>query len=258
MLTTALSIAGSDPSSGAGLQADLRTFHALGVYGLGIITSITVQNTTGVFGRFDLEPELVYSQIDKLFEDIRIDGVKIGMLGNGRVVSAVVRALRGKDVKHIVLDTPLFSKNGHPLLDREGIAVLKNELIPLSSLITPNLPEAEALSGVSISSAKDMVKAAYVLKDMGADSVLIKGGHLGSGKAVDLLLWAGEVYEFVSERLPFQVRGTGCVFASAITSFLVKGLELPSAVGRAKDFITESIKNSRAVGRGYRVMPLKC
>ena len=258
MLVTALSIAGSDPSSGAGLQADLRTFHALGVYGLGVITSITVQNTTGVFGRFDLEPELVYRQVDKLFEDIRIDGVKIGMLGNGKVVSAVARALKGKDVKHIVLDTPLLSKNGHPLLDKEGISVLKNELIPLSSLITPNLPEAEALSGVSVSSTEDMINAGRIIMEMGAGSVLIKGGHLGGNKAVDILLWAGEVYEFESEKLPFQVRGTGCVFASAITSFLVKGFELPKAVERAKDFITEAIKNSQPVGRGYRVMPMDC
>ena len=255
MVPVALSIAGSDPSGGAGVQADLRTFHSLGVYGLGVITSVTVQNTQGVYKTLNLEPRIVYEQITKLLEDVKVKAVKIGMLGSGEIILEVSKALKGK-VDNLVLDTPILSKNKFPLLDKEAIHVLKSELIPISTIVTPNLHEAELLSGINIASVEDIKASAESIQNLGAESVIIKGGHFRNRYAIDYLLYEGEFYEFKSERLPFQVRGTGCVFASAIASFLATGLNLLDAVGKAKEFITSAIRSSVEVGKGYRVMPL--
>ncbi len=257
MVPIVLSIAGSDPSSGAGVQADIRTFQKLGVYGLGVITSLTVQNTRGVSDTLHVDAEYVYKQIKALFEDIPINTVKIGMLGSSDIVEAVYEALKEGYPQSIVLDTPIASKNGFPLLEEEAIDKLKELLIPISTVITPNTHEASILSGVEIHSIEDVKESAKILKELGAKSVLIKGGHLQSQKALDILLYEDKFFSFEGKRYPFEVRGTGCVFASAIASNLAKGMELPESVRRAKDFINKAIAESVKVGKGYRVMPLQ-
>ncbi len=250
-MKVALTIAGSDPCAGAGIQADLKTFTSLGVYGLTVITSVTVQNTSGVKETYHLDERAVFKQIEILVEDINIDAVKIGMLGNERIVGIVSKAVNEFNLKNVVLDTVFISSSGKELLNKEGIKVLIEKLIPVSTVVTPNIPEAEKICNMRIKNLRDMEICARKIFEMGAKAVVVKGGHFEGEKVIDLLYDGNEeVHYFVKERINKEVHGTGCTFASAICAFLAKGFDLKEAVLKAKEYTFESIKNALKIGKG--------
>ncbi len=251
-LPRALTVAGSDPSGGAGVQADLKTFTALGVYGMSAITSITVQNTEGVLKTFHLPADLVHEQIRAVVEDIGVDSAKTGMLGNGDIVSAVARAVQELGIENLVVDPIVKSSSGADLLDKHGVEALKRELLPLARLVTPNVPEAEVLCGMKISKLRDVELCAREIMETGVGAVLIKGGHLEGGKVIDLLYEGGDEFHYiVRDRVRTKnTHGTGCTLSAAITAFMAKGLELKEAVERARDYIQGAIENSLNLGRG--------
>jgi hydroxymethylpyrimidine/phosphomethylpyrimidine kinase len=245
----ALTIAGSDPSGGAGIQADLKTFHQFGVYGEAVITLLTVQNTQRVSRVEVLSPDLVAEQIHAVVDDIPPHAAKTGALGTRAMVQAVAQ-LASRFEFPLVVDPVMVSKHGTFLLDEEARAALGEFLLPQATLITPNIPEAEALTGTEIRNTGAMRKAAEVLREAGARSVLIKGGHL-EGVAVDVLLHEGQFYEFSAERIQTNnTHGTGCTYAAAITAGLAHGRPLPEAVRRAKQFVTEAIRTAPGLGSG--------
>ncbi len=249
-IPVALSIAGSDPSGGAGIQADIKTFTALGVYGMAVITSVTVQDTTGVRERFDLPPELVYRQIEIVVEDIGADAVKTGMLGKGGIILSVAKAVKDLKISRLVVDPVLRSKNEAELT--EDLEVLTEELLPLSTLVTPNIPEAERICDERIKDLKDAERCAKRMLELGPEAVLIKGGHLEGDKVTDLLcLKGGKVIPFSKERVSTEnTHGTGCTLSAAITSFLARGFSLIKAVERAESYVHRAIENSLSLGRG--------
>jgi hydroxymethylpyrimidine/phosphomethylpyrimidine kinase len=248
----ALTIAGSDPSGGAGLQADIKTFTSLCVYGMGVVTSVTVQNTQGVLYSQKVSPELVYDQIKAVAEDIGVDAAKTGMLAEADIVVSVAKALRDFRIDRLVVDTVLRSKGGYELLKEEGTQALIKEIFPLALLITPNIPEAEVLCSERINNLRDMERCAKKLLDMGPRAVLIKGGHMKGDKAIDLLYTGGEeVHYFVGDKVEVvSPHGTGCTFSAAITAFLAKNLELLEAVKEAKDYIQGAIERIKPLGKG--------
>lgn len=244
-----LTVAGSDSSGGAGLQADLKTFAAHGVYGMSVVTAVTAQNTCGVIESADLSPELVRAQLDAVFSDIRVDGVKIGMLSSAAIIRSVAGALREYVPAVVVLDPVMVSKSGYNLLQPEAERALVEELLPLVSLVTPNIPEAERLTGLEVGDRRDMVRAAERLMRLGARNVLLKGGHL-TGSADDLL-FDGSEHWFSGERIESRnTHGTGCTLSSALAANLALGLDLCTAVGRSKEYVTLGIRHGLAVGRG--------
>ncbi|SMB94455.1 hydroxymethylpyrimidine/phosphomethylpyrimidine kinase [Thermanaeromonas toyohensis ToBE] len=248
----ALTIAGSDSGGGAGLQADLKTFAALKVYGTSVITSVTAQNTRGVQGRYDIPAHFVAQQLDSVLGDIGADAVKTGMLANAEIVSTVATKLKEYGINRLVVDPVFVAKSGHFLLGPDAWEVLKEELFPLALVVTPNLDEAEALTGLSIQSEKDMVEAAQRIWDWGPKFVVVKGGHLAGEEAVDILFDGKEVLRFSSPRLLISnTHGTGCTFAAAITALLAKGWGVPEAVGRAKEYLRQAMIAGRPVGKGY-------
>jgi hydroxymethylpyrimidine/phosphomethylpyrimidine kinase len=250
VLPVALTIAGSDPSGGAGIQADLKTFHQLGVFGEAAITLITVQNTTGVQRVEVLAADLVAAQVESVVSDIPPHAAKIGALGNSDVVGAVAR-LAARFTFPLVLDPVMISKGGAALLSLEAVAVLKNELIPRAFLLIPNLPEAAALAGRPVETMEEMREAARILAGLGARAVLVKGGHSPEPTSTDVLLFEGVFTEFPADRVETRhTHGTGCTYSAAITGLLASGLELPRAVEQAKRFITEAIRTSPGLGRG--------
>lgn len=245
----ALTIAGSDPSGGAGIQADLKTFHQFGVYGEAVITLITVQNTVGVKRVECLAADLVAAQIEAVLEDVPPAAAKTGALGNCAIVETVA-ALARRHRLPLVVDPVMISKHGAPLVAADAREALIRELIPAARLITPNLAEAESLAGVSIRGPGDMREAALRLHELGAPAVLIKGGHL-PGDALDLLLDGGDWREFPAPRIDTcHTHGTGCTYSAAITAGLALGLPLAEAVGRAKAYITEAIRTNPGLGAG--------
>jgi hydroxymethylpyrimidine/phosphomethylpyrimidine kinase len=248
-VAVALTIAGSDPSGGAGIQADLKTFHQFGVYGEAVITLLTVQNTMRV-SRVEVMPgALVQEQILAVIEDIPPLAAKTGALGNAAVVHAVADIAEQFDFP-LIVDPVMISKHGAPLMAEEGRSALIRRLMPLSYLITPNAPEAEAIAGVRIRTVEDLRSAAHRMRDLGARNVLIKGGHL-EGPAIDLLYEGADFFEFPSERIATpHTHGTGCAFSAAITAELAKGRALRVAVERAKAFITDAIRTSPGLGHG--------
>ena len=250
MLPVALTIAGSDPAGGAGIQADLKTFHQFGVYGEAVVTLLTVQNTLWA-GRVEvLDPELVFEQIRAVLDDIPPAAVKTGALGSAEVVRAVARALQGCAAP-LVLDPVHTSKQGAPLATEAALRTIESELLPIAALVTPNVPEAEALTGLSIRAPEDMQKAARRLREMGARDVLIKGGHL-LGEPLDLLLAGDEFHEFPAARIAtLHTHGTGCTYSAAITAGLAGGLSVRDAVARAKQYIDEAIRTAPGLGRGH-------
>lgn len=245
----ALSIAGSDPSGGAGIQADLKTFHQFGVYGEAAIALLTVQNTRTVARVDVLDPGLVEEQVLAVLEDIPPNAVKTGALGNAAVVRRVA-ALAPRFGCPLVVDPVMISKHGAPLIAEEARAALWNDLLPRAALITPNLHEASALTGVAVDSLAGMREAASRLRDHTGAAVLVKGGHL-DGDAVDLL-WDGvEFREYRAERIATpHTHGTGCTYSAAITALLALGMPLPAAVTQAKAFITEAIRTNPGLGSG--------
>lgn len=249
MITKALTIAGSDCSGGAGIQADLKTFAAHGVYGMSVITALTAQNTTGVYGIMDVSPEFVEKQLDAIFQDIRPDAIKIGMVSNQEIIKVIMTKLKAYEAKHIVVDPVMISTSGSQLLNNEAIEQLK-KLFSLATIITPNIPEAEWLSGHLIHSKEDMLIAAEIINKTFSGSVLIKGGHLKE-TADDLLYHHGKVNWFHEDRIDnSNTHGTGCTLSSAIASYLSMDYTLLKSVEKAKAYITGALKENFDIGKG--------
>ncbi len=242
-IPTALSVAGSDPSGGAGIQADLKTFSALGAYGMSVITALTVQNTRGVRGVHAAPPEFVGEQIDALFEDGAIDGVKLGMLGGAPTVAAVAERLAAHRPAHIVVDPVMVAKSGHRLLDDDAVATVRERLLPLASVITPNLPEAAVLlDDEPADDTAAMRRAAERLHALGPTAVLVKGGHLAQGDAVDVF-YDGEAFsELRAPRVATRnTHGTGCTLSSAIAALAPRAASQHAAVAGAKRYLSHAL-----------------
>jgi hydroxymethylpyrimidine kinase/phosphomethylpyrimidine kinase len=249
MLPVALTIAGSDPSGGAGIQADLKTFHQFGVYGEAVVTLLTVQNTVRTDRVEVLSAELVADQIRAVLNDIPPGAIKTGSLGTAEVVRAVAAAVESFPAP-LVIDPVLVDKHGVPLASESAWQSLRQELLPHAALITPNVPEAEAFTGLTIGSTEDMRKAALRLRELGARDVLIKGGHL-DGPPTDVLLAGDSWHEFRAPRLDTQhTHGTGCTYSAAIAACLARGMKLHDAVSRAKHYINEAIRSAPGLGHG--------
>ncbi len=246
----ALTIAGSDPSGGAGLQADLKTFHQFGVYGTSVVTLITVQNSCTIESITLLDADLVQKQLNTVQQDIPAQAVKTGALGRASIIEVVAEWARDSKVP-LVVDPVMISTHGTLLLEQDAIMVLKEQLLPHCFLLTPNLHEAAALTGLDVQEKDSMQEAARRIADFGVQNVLIKGGHL-SNDAVDLLLSGDEVHEFDAERIhSTHTHGTGCTYSAAITALLAKGSPLRDAVNEAKRFITEAIRTAPGLGKGH-------
>ncbi len=249
MKPVALTIAGSDPSGGAGIQADLKTFHQFGVYGEAVITLLTVQNTRNVFEVLCLEPRFVAAQIEAVLADIPPRAVKTGALGNAAIIEAVAD-MAARLGAPLVVDPVMISKHGAPLIAEEARPVLAERLLPRATLVTPNLHEAAALAGCEVRAVEQMETAARRIFDRTGAAVLVKGGHLET-EAVDVLCWQGGIRRYAASRVNTRhTHGTGCTYSAAITACLALGLELPEAVARAKRFISEAIRTGPGLGGG--------
>ena len=250
-MRTALTIAGSDSGGGAGIQADLKTFAAHGVFGTSALTAVTAQNTRGVFAVHALTPELVAAQIDAVMSDLPPHAVKIGMLANAAIAAVVAARLRALAVVPVVLDTVMIAKGGASLLEADAVGTIRRELIPLAAVVTPNVPEAEALTGVSIRSTAGLHEAAARLVADGARAAVVKGGHL-DGPAIDVLYDGQTFTELRADRVTTRhTHGTGCTFSSAIAARLALGDDLLSAVRAAKHYITRAIAQAPELGGGH-------
>jgi hydroxymethylpyrimidine/phosphomethylpyrimidine kinase len=248
-----LIVAGSDSGGGAGIQADIKTVTALDGFAATAITALTAQNTQGVFGVFPVKPEFVRKQIDLVLEDIGADAVKTGMLYDEPIINALADALEayGKPLK-LVVDPVMLAKGGAPLIDPNAVAALKRRIINLSTIITPNLLEAEKLAGTTIRTVDDMEHAALSLLTLGCEAALITGGHLESQVLTDVLATARGVQRFRSERIPTKhTHGTGCTLASAIATSLAQGMQVEEAVVRARDYVRRAIETAPGYGRGH-------
>lgn len=253
-LQNVLTIAGSDSGGGAGIQADLKTFSALGVYGASVITALTAQNTQTVKAVFSVDSSFVSQQIETVFDDIQIGAVKTGMLGNRSVIQSVADALRSKNIQ-LVVDPVMISTSGSVLLEAEASETLIKELFPLALVVTPNMPEAAAILGsdepYSIDGMKEMARAIY---ELGPQSVLLKGGHMEGTHCLDIFFDGVKFWEFDSPKVDTRnTHGTGCTLASAITAFIAKGESLPVAIAEAKKYITSALENADKlnVGNGH-------
>jgi hydroxymethylpyrimidine/phosphomethylpyrimidine kinase len=244
----ALSIAGSDPGGGAGIQADLKTFHRFDVYGTAVVTLVTVQNTVRLSRSVTLDAALVLEQIEAVLEDLPPRAIKTGALGS----CAIVKAVAGVSYPGpLIVDPVTFSSTGSPLLDAEGQRAVRDLLLPRASLVTPNVPEAAQLSGIEIHTVDDMREAARRIAALGPAAVLVKGGHLESADAIDVLFSQGGFREYAGPRIQSRhTHGTGCTYSAAITALLARGIPLEDAVARAKAFITEAIRTAPGLGSG--------
>ena len=249
-LSSVLTIAGSDPSGGAGIQADLKTIAALGGYGMSVITALTAQNTLGVEGVFPVPVDFIEKQFDVLARDLPIDAAKTGMLVSPAIVRAVAGRIREHRIERLLVDPVMISKNGTPLLDEEAREVLVAELLPLAFIVTPNIPEAESLVREGIASIGDMKRAAKMIHGLGPRNVLVKGGHM-AGEAVDILYDGGQFHAFSSERIETRnTHGTGCTYGAAIATGVARGLAVREAVERAKRYMDTAIRFSLSMGGG--------
>jgi hydroxymethylpyrimidine/phosphomethylpyrimidine kinase len=253
-IPTALTIAGSDSGGGAGIQADLKTFSALHVYGASVITALTAQNTTGVSGVHDVAPDFVRAQIDAVYSDLNVKATKIGMLSDPATIRAVAGGLNAYDPPNIVLDPVMVATSGDPLLKPDAVAVLKSVLIPMADLITPNLREAEVLTGRSLAvSVEDMIAQAKMMQQAGAKAVLVKGGHAGDAEVVDVLVYGDQTERFSAPRIHTEnTHGTGCTLSSAIAAGLAKGQGMVQAIAAAKRYLTDALRQADRlhVGQG--------
>ena len=248
---TALTIAGSDSGGGAGIQADLKTFSALGVFGMSALTAITAQNTRAVTAVFELPSDIVAAQIDAVVTDIGADAVKTGMIANSELIRVVAEKVRQHGLRTFVVDPVMIAKSGDRLLREEAVRALREELIPLATVVTPNLPEAEVLVGRSVATLDQMRAAAADIVRLGARSVVVKGGHL-DGDPIDVFYDGQRYLELSARRVETtSTHGTGCTFASAIAAGLAKGAPPLDAIRRAKEFVTRAIETSFAIGRGH-------
>ncbi len=249
----ALTIAGSDSGGGAGIQADLKTFQELGVYGMSVITAVTAQNTLGVQGVYPMSAEAIERQLASIGEDLRPDALKTGMLFSGDIIRIVAAAIKEFGWKQIVVDPVMIAKGGASLLQQEAIDAMIQELLPLADVVTPNIPEAEALSGITITDGDSRQKAALRIHAYGCKHVMIKGGHeANTEQATDLLYDGVSFTEFTSKRLVTQhTHGTGCTFAAALTSGLAQGHTTKASLQLAKSFIHAAISEPLHIGSGH-------
>lgn len=245
-----LTIAGSDSSGGAGIQADLKTFSAHGVFGMSVIAAVTAQNTKEVIDVQNISPDIIGKQIDAIFDDIEVDAVKIGMISEIEGIKVVSKRLRKYKPQNVVLDPVMVSKSGYSLMNPNSVETLIKELIPIVSVVTPNIPEAEIIANIKIETISDMEKAAKIIYNMGPKNVLIKGGHL-TGDATDVL-YDGENFVYLkNERINTKnTHGTGCTLSSSIASNLALGMNIKEAVENAKKYITTAIEHSLPIGHG--------
>ena len=249
-MRTALTIAGSDSSGGAGIQADIKTMISNGVYAMSAITALTAQNTTGVTGIMEATPEFLADQLDNIFTDIYPDAVKIGMVSSSALIETIATKLRQYEAKNIVVDPVMVATSGAKLINDEAIEALKSQLLPMATVLTPNIPEAEILSGCEIKNKQDMEAAAEKLSDLGAAAVLLKGGHSISD-ADDLLCVEGQKIWIRGRRIHNpNTHGTGCTLSSAIASNLAKGMEMEEAVRKAKEYISKALEAGLDLGKG--------
>ncbi len=248
-----MTVAGSDSGGGAGIQADLKTFSALGVHGMTVLTSITAQNTRRLLGAVHLAPEFVALQIDAVVDDIGVDAVKTGMLPTGPIIEAVCGQIEDRGLDKLVVDPVMISTAGDPLVEPRAVQVLREQLFPLALVVTPNLHEAEALSGLTIRNPADVREAARRIQGFGSKAVIVKGGH-GSDprRCVDILFDGSSFVELTAPRLPStNTHGSGCTFSAAITALLARGHDLPEAARQAKEYVTGAIKASYPLGGGH-------
>jgi len=254
-LHRALTIAGSDSSGGAGIQADLKTFAALDVYGTCAITAITAQNTLGVISVEPLVADLVTAQIEAVAGDIEIHATKTGMLATAAIVEVVTAAIDELDLPKVVVDPILIATSGESLLDADGLQVMRTELFPRALVVTPNIPEAEVLSGYQIRSTEDAQEAARRIHDLGPTAVIITGGH-GRGEIVVDLLYDGDRFvEFQTARVSSPpIHGTGCTFASAVAAYLARGFSVEESAERAQSYVAGAIRQAFAIGQGRHVL----
>ena len=247
----AMTIAGSDSGGGAGVQADLKTFAALGVYGASTLTAITAQNTVAVTSVHEIPTDVITAQIDAVLTDIGANAVKTGMLSSSDIIECVCEALEIHGVQRLVVDPVMIAKSGDALLREDAIGSLRTRLLPLAMVVTPNIPEAEALTETTIVSDADVRRAAEAIVGMGARSVVVKGGHR-EGPATDLFYDGKEFKEFTAPRFDtVNTHGTGCTFASAVAAGLARGMVVTDAVALAKDYVTEGIRHSFSIGQGH-------
>ena len=249
----AMTVAGSDSGGGAGIQADLKTFAALGVYGTSALTAITAQNTLGVTDALELPVPLIEAQIDAIASDIGADAVKTGMLSSSEIIRAVAARLDARGLSAVVADPVMVAKGGARLIRDDAVDALRTALVPMATVITPNAPEAATLVGFAVGSVDDARRAARVLvEEMGAANAVVKGGHFDERPATDILYDGAEFREFTAARIPTaNTHGTGCTFAAAIAAGLAKGLDVPAAVGEAKEYVTAAIRHNFPIGAGH-------
>ena len=251
-IARALTIAGSDSGGGAGIEADLKTFLALGAYGMAAVTSITAQNTVGVFGIHDVPADMVGRQIDVVAEDIGVDAAKTGMLSSSAIIEAAADAIRRHGIERLVVDPVMVAKSGDRLLRAEAEAALKQLLLPLCLVVTPNVPEAEVLSGLTVENETDLRKSGDAILALGPKYVLLKGGHLPGAKVVDRLYDGDRMVDFRAGRVDSKnTHGTGCTFSAAITACLARGVDLAEAVRLAKAYVVGGLRASLALGKGH-------
>ena len=249
---TAMTIAGSDSGGGAGIQADLKTFAALGVYGTSALTAVTAQNTLGVTAIHEVPTDVIAAQIDAILSDIGADAVKTGMLSSSAIIETVVQELQRHGIEQLVVDPVMVAKGGDRLLREDAVEALKTRLLPLATVVTPNLPEAEVLTNLTIRNTEDVRNAARAIVRMGAKSVVVKGGHMTGHESLDIFYDGIKYREFSAPRIDTKnTHGTGCTFASAIAAGLAKGLPLVEAIGQAKTYVTEAIRASLDIGSGH-------
>ncbi len=248
----ALTIAGSDSGGGAGIQADLKTFAAHGVFGTSAITAVTAQNTLGVVCWQALPADLVTAQIEAVIGDIGADAVKIGMLATAAIVEAVAAAIQALDLPHVVVDPVMIAKGGDRLLEADAVAAMQSELLPNAHVVTPNVPEAEVLSGISIRSVEDMRRAGERILRTGARVVLVKGGHLAGSDSIDVACTASETFEIRRPRIETRhTHGTGCTLSSAIAANLARGLPDREAIEAAREYLDGAIRHAPGLGAGH-------
>ncbi|PAV30492.1 bifunctional hydroxymethylpyrimidine kinase/phosphomethylpyrimidine kinase [Virgibacillus profundi] len=246
----ALTIAGTDPSGGAGIQADLKTFQELKTYGMSVITSVVAQNTTGVQAVHHIPIEMIEQQLNSVFSDMPIHAFKTGMIANEDIMKVIAEKISGQDISY-VMDPVMVATSGDPLIAKNARYFLRQNLLPLTSLVTPNIPEAEYLTGETIDTVEAMKDAAVkIVEVFGAGAALVKGGHM-EGEAVDFLYDGSNLHTFSAKRIHTKnTHGTGCTYSAAITAYLSQGVSLIDAVGKAKDFVTAAIQHSFSLGAG--------
>lgn len=246
-----LTIAGSDCSGGAGVQADLKTFSAHGTFAMSVITSVVAENTCKVISVHNVPEQVIADQLDAVFTDMDVNGVKVGMLNDAAVMRVVAGKLNEYQPEYIVIDPVMIAKGGCALMQKEALVTLKKEIIPLATLLTPNIPEAETITGMNIQSIEDMKEACKKIAAFGAKNILVKGGHF-EGEPIDILFDGTEFYEFNGKRIDSKnTHGTGCTLSSAITANLANGLSMEEAVRAGKEYVTNAILYAVPIGHGH-------